>query len=172
MLATELHTAYVRPCIASVVSPKSLYGSRRPGTHLAAFSSVDIAMHAPERRQPQRNLGDTTLVLRDRTPEAFQRDRLRLGANWRLMTAGLAQIRRRIRRSCCGLGAGAAGDAGAIRQRRRLSRRACRRAYWQYLPRPGGWLVVSRCGPSSRARVLDQPPGPDHTGAGWDADLR
>ena len=31
----------------SVVSPKSLYGSRRPGTHLAAFSSVGIRPGIP-----------------------------------------------------------------------------------------------------------------------------
>jgi hypothetical protein len=31
----------------SAVSPKSLYGSRRPGTHLAAFSSVDIRPGIP-----------------------------------------------------------------------------------------------------------------------------
>lgn len=45
-------------------------------------------------------------------------------------------------------------------------------AYWQYLPQPGDRLVVSRCGPSSRARLPGQPPGPDHPGAGRDADLR
>jgi hypothetical protein len=31
----------------SVVSRISLYGSRRPGTHLAAFSSVDIRPGIP-----------------------------------------------------------------------------------------------------------------------------
>jgi hypothetical protein len=31
----------------SAVPPKSLYGSRRPGTHLAAFSSVDIRPGMP-----------------------------------------------------------------------------------------------------------------------------
>jgi hypothetical protein len=31
----------------SAVSPKSLYGSRRPGTHLAAFSSVGIRPGIP-----------------------------------------------------------------------------------------------------------------------------
>jgi hypothetical protein len=33
--------------VASVVSPKSLYSSRRPCTHLAAFSSVDIRPGMP-----------------------------------------------------------------------------------------------------------------------------
>ncbi len=31
----------------SAVEPKSLYASRRPGTHLAAFSSVDIRSGIP-----------------------------------------------------------------------------------------------------------------------------
>jgi hypothetical protein len=29
------------------VSPQSLYGSRRPGTHLAAFTSVDLRPGIP-----------------------------------------------------------------------------------------------------------------------------
>jgi hypothetical protein len=33
----------------SVAEPKSLYASRRPGTHLAAFSSVDIRPGLPRR---------------------------------------------------------------------------------------------------------------------------
>src|SRR5215211_2249694 len=36
-----------RRSLTGVVSPKSLYGSRRPGTHLAAFSSVDIRPGIP-----------------------------------------------------------------------------------------------------------------------------
>jgi hypothetical protein len=36
-----------RASTASAVEPKSLYASRRPGTHLAAFSSVDIQPGIP-----------------------------------------------------------------------------------------------------------------------------
>jgi hypothetical protein len=53
-----------------------LSGSRRPGTHLTAFSSVTYDPVSPlvgpgthpERRQPQRNLGDTTQTHVPQTP--------------------------------------------------------------------------------------------------------
>ena len=45
-LRVELNRLW-RLTAASVAEPKSLYASRRPGTHLAAFSSVDIRLGIP-----------------------------------------------------------------------------------------------------------------------------
>jgi hypothetical protein len=47
---------------ASAVEPKSLYASRRPGTHLAAFSSVDIPRTRGELAAVMHDLPDESTV--------------------------------------------------------------------------------------------------------------